>query len=280
MKSLESFYQNKNVVITGGTSGIGLALAEKLSALGANITIIARRKELLDAAIEKLEHASVSQDQRFTSLIGDISNQESISATLNDYISKNSPTDILINCAGVAHPGRFEALDIDIFHWMINVNYLGTVYVTKQFIPGMIARHSGTVVNISSLAGLLGVYGYTAYGASKYAVRGFSDVLRAEMKPQGIGVSIVFPPDTDTPQLAYESQYKPPVTKIIAGNAGGLSAEKVANAALKGIAQGKYIITPGIEGSLIYRFTNLFGRLIYPIMDLMVEDAIKKTNTK
>jgi 3-dehydrosphinganine reductase len=137
----------------------------------------------------------------------------------------------------------------------------------------MIKRGSGHIVNISSIAGFLGVYGYTAYGASKYAVRGFSDVLRAEMKPLGIQVSVVFPPDTDTPQLAYENQFKPPETKELAGNAHAVSPEIVAKAILRGVARRQYVIIPGFEGKLYYWLGGLVGTGLYPIMDLMVAQA-------
>ncbi len=120
---------------------------------------------------------------------------------------------------------------------MMAVNYFGTLHVVKTVLPGMLARGSGHIVTISSLAGVVGVFGYTAYGASKYAVRGFSDALRAELKPQGIGVSIVYPPDTDTPQLAYEKLYKPPETKAITEVGGMIPAEKVAQAIVHGVAR-------------------------------------------
>ena len=101
---------------------------------------------------------------------------------------KSGPPDLLVNSAGVAHPGYFQELDLNIFHWMMEVNYFGTVYMTKEVIPSMLKRGSGYIVNISSMAGFVGTFGYTAYGGSKFAVRGFSDVLRAEMKIHGIGV--------------------------------------------------------------------------------------------
>jgi 3-dehydrosphinganine reductase len=140
----------------------------------------------------------------------------------------------------------------------------------------MLKRGSGHIINYSSMAGYMGVYGYTAYGASKYAVRGFSDVLRAELKPKNISVSVVFPPDTDTPQLAYEDQFKPPITKILSGNAGTMTADEVATITLKKAAKNRYIITPGFESSLFFTLSNLLGRLIYPIMDIQITQAINK----
>jgi 3-dehydrosphinganine reductase len=127
------------------------------------------------------------------------------------------------------------------------------------------------------MAGYLGVYGYPAYGASKYAVRGFSDALRAELKPKGISVSVVFPPDTDTPQLAYEDQFKPAITRALSSSAKVMSANEVAQITLRQSARKRYIITPGFESALFFTLSNLLGRLIYWVMDLQIAQAMKKT---
>jgi 3-dehydrosphinganine reductase len=182
----------------------------------------------------------------------------------------------VINSAGVTYPGYFQDLDLDIFHWQMDVNYFGTLYVIKYLINDMIDRGFGTIVNISSQASFTGIFGYSAYGPSKYAVRGLTDVLRSEMKPLGINVHIVFPPDTETPQLEFEKDLKPPETKAIAGASGVLSAEKVAEEIMNGVKKGKYVIIPGFEGKLIYRAIGILGNLIYPIVDWMVRNAQKK----
>jgi 3-dehydrosphinganine reductase len=96
------------------------------------------------------------------------------------------------------------------------------------------------------------------------------------MKPLGINVHIVFPPDTETPQLEFEKDLKPPETKAIAGASGVLSAEKVAEEIMNGVKKGKYVIIPGFEGKLIYRAIGILGNLIYPIVDWMVRNAQKK----
>jgi 3-dehydrosphinganine reductase len=125
------------------------------------------------------------------------------------------------------------------------------------------------------MAGFMGVFGYAAYGAAKYAVRGYSEVLRAELKPLGIGVSVVFPPDTDTPQLAYENQFKPMETKELAGNAGVMSPDAVATAIIKGVAKKQFLILPG-ESKLYYRLTGWMGGAMYPIMDYLIAQAQHK----
>lgn len=275
-----SYYINKTILITGGSSGIGLALAQQLAADGASVHILARNAQRLQSALNTLEAKRLSSEQKFSTIQADISNYETLKPVLDQFLATYATPDILINSAGVAYPGEFSEMEMNIFHQMMDINYMGTVNVTKLVIPGMLERATGQIINFSSMAGFIGVYGYTAYGASKYAVRGFSDVLRAEMKPKGISVSIVFPPDTDTPQLAYENQFKPPITKILAGSAGLMTAEEVAAIALKKAARNKYIITPGFESSLFFTLSNLIGRLIYRVMDMQINQAIKKLNSK
>jgi len=160
---------------------------------------------------------------------------------------------------------------------LMAVNYFGTVYITKAVLAGMLTRGSGHIINISSMAGYLGVFGYSAYGATKFAVAGFSEALRAELKPQGIRVSVVFPPDTDTPQLAYEEPFKPAETKAISGNAKALSADLVARSILKQAERGHYMIFPGIDSRLFYLLNSKMPKsLVFAILDKMAASGRKK----
>lgn len=274
------FYQNKLTLITGGSSGIGLAIARQITQQGGDVIVLARRQELLHQAIKELEAQRIKPEQRILSIKADVAKFDSLSIVVEALISEYGIPDVVINSAGVAHPGNFSALDMSIFHWLMDVNYFGTVNILKLIVPLMQKRRSGAIVNISSMAGFMGVYGYTAYGASKFAVSGFTDALRAELKPYGIQVSVVFPPDTDTPQLEYESKFKPFITKEIAGSAKSLSPEIVAKEILNKASRGKYLILPGAEAKLFYFAHNLVGELIYPIMDILVRSSIKKIKFK
>ena len=117
----------------------------------------------------------------------------------------------------------------------MQVNFFGTLYAIRAVTPSMIERRRGRIVAISSAAGLLGVFGYSAYGSTKYAVRGLCDVLRTELKPHGVYVGCVFPTDVDTPQSAGEQEFLPDETKAIAGSVTPIAAEKVAAAILRGV---------------------------------------------
>lgn len=271
-----SFYENKLALITGGSSGIGLALAKGIAAQGGNVAILARHQEQLEIAEREIQAARINPHLKVHAIIADITQADKLAAILARFKAEIGIPDIVINSAGVAHPGKFTSLDPEIFHWMMDVNYFGTVNVLKELLPEIQQRHSGNIVNISSIAGFIGVYGYSAYGASKYAIRGLSDVLRSELKPYGIKVSVVFPPDTQTPQLEYESKIKPFITREVGGSANLMTAEEVAAETLKKISRGKYIILPGSEGKLLFSAQNLLGRGFYPVIDMIINSAIAK----
>lgn len=270
-------YQNQMVLITGGSSGIGLALAEQLAALGAKVWLMARDPQRLEDALNSVrQHSDPVIADKHGVIPVDVSDADQVHQAYLILNQKAGVPDIVINSAGVAHPGYFQDLSLEIFRWTMNINYFGTLYVLKEVVPDMILRGSGTIVNISSMAGYVGVFGYTAYGASKFAVRGLTDVLRSELKPLGIQVSLVFPPDTDTPQLAYETQFKPAETKAISENGGAMTADAVAKKILNGVANRKYMINPSPEGKLIFRVNGMMDGLVNSILDGLVAKARRK----
>ncbi|MDP3186144.1 MAG: SDR family oxidoreductase [Anaerolineales bacterium] len=270
MPTRYAHWNNKTVLITGGSSGIGLALGRLLAAQGAHVWLIARRREGLEAALEQVKAAAIRPEQRFGMVSADLSVPEQAFSAVEQVKGQAGVPDMVINSAGAAHPGYVQDLSAEIFRWMMAVNYFATAYVTKAVLPGMLARRSGHIINISSAAGFIGVFGYTAYGASKFAVAGFSEVLRAEMKQYGIRVSVVFPADTETPQLDYENQFKPPETKAISGTAKAMKPEQVARIILRQAAKGRFLIFPALDVQLIYWLnTRLPKSWVFAVLDAM-----------
>jgi 3-dehydrosphinganine reductase len=268
----------KVALVTGGSSGIGKAIACALAKRGMDVWLVAQRKELLESARMEVEIYRQNPSQTIATVSADVANLEQVQMAVEKVSEKSGSPDLLVNSAGVAHPGYVQDLDISIFNWMMEVNYFGTVYVTKEVLRGMMKRGSGYIVNISSMVGIISIIGYTAYGASKFAIKGFTDALRQEMKLNGIGVSLVLPSDTDTPQLEYENKIKPPETKALGSMTGSMTADEVAKVTLSGIERGRYMIIPGLEGKIYYHLNGLLGLGINPILDYLIADAVKKKN--
>jgi len=269
MKIHTEQWHGKVSLISGGSSGIGLALAQLLAAHGSHVWLLARREPLLQEALKSLPNFG---EQKHGIISADVTDPIQVARAAEFMMHETGLPDLIINSAGVAHPGYIQELDLDIFEWMMDVNYFGSVYLTKALLREMMVRGSGHIVNISSVAGFLGVFGYSAYGASKYALRGFSDTLRTEMKPYGIRVSIVYPQDTFTPQYLYEYSHRPPELKIISSSA-PLPVEKVADQIVRGISKGRAVILPGLEAKVYYHLSGLLAPAVYPVMDWLVAHA-------
>lgn len=269
-------FRDQVVLVTGGSSGIGLATARLLAAHGAHVWLLARDATRLARALTQVALESTAPEGSCGYVVADVADPQQVELAVAEVCSRAGVPDLVINSAGLTQPGYFLDLDLTVFRQNMDINYFGTLHVIKAVAPRMVARGSGHIVNIASLTGLIGVFGYTAYGASKFAVRGLSDALRAELKPHGINMSIVFPPDTDTPQLAFETPMKPFETKALASNARVLSAETVAVDILRGVARGRYMIIPGDEGKFLFRLSGLAGTTVYPIIDLLLSRARRK----
>jgi 3-dehydrosphinganine reductase len=266
---MSAYFSGKTVLITGGSSGIGLAFARIAVAGGANVVIAARREDVLEDARASL--LAGHPGAKVTAMALDVADEEDVGKKLGE-LSKRDPIDVLVNNAGVVLPGRFLELPSAEFRRMMDVNYFGAVHCCRAVLPSMVARKRGHVLNVASLAGVIGIYGYTPYAASKFALIGFSQALRAEMWPHGVGVSVCLPPDTDTPQLAYENQYKPAETKAIAGNVKMLTAEQVAQAMARGVERGRFEIYPDVGSRL-----SAFAQGIVPgVVRWVCDDAQRK----
>jgi 3-dehydrosphinganine reductase len=270
------FFDKKKIFITGGSSGIGKALAIKLSGWGAHVYIAARGQERLDKALAEVK-AAAKGSQTIGAVQMDIADRQAIKNVAKEVLESLGGLDILINNAGVARPGHVQELDDDIFDEMMTINYFGTVNVTRAFLPHFVAQKSGHICNVSSVLGMMGIFGYTAYAASKFAVTGFSECLRQELMPHGIDVSVVFPADVDTPQLHGEEEFKPAETKAISGTVKMLPPDAVASCIAEGIKANKHRIVPGFNTKFVLFWQRHWPWLVRAMTDGDVKKALRKS---
>ena len=260
-------FQGKHAIITGGSSGIGLATAKLLASQGAHISIVARSPSKLEAAKAEIEAATVQPEQRVNVIEADVSDRHRAEAAMEKAIELGGVPNLLVTSAGIAHPGYFLELSPQIFEDTMAVNYFGSLYCVRAVLPAMLQQKTGQIVLVSSGAGLIGVYGYTAYCASKFALRGFAESLRGELNGTGVQISIVYPPDTDTPQLAAENKIEPAETKAITQSAETWQPEDVAREILTGVLKKSFAISPGWEMSLLQKLHSAIAPGLYWYFD-------------
>ena len=265
---------DKNVFLTGGSSGIGLSTAKLLAAEGASVIIFARTQDTLEAALTKVEGERVTAAQRFACRQLDVTEHASVTTVMTEAVRSFGVPDILINCAGRALPHYFEDISFAQFDETMKTNLYGAWSAISVLVPDMKAK-GGTIVNVSSLAGFVGVFGLTDYCASKFALVGLSEALRQELRRYRIMVSVLCPPDTDTPGLANENIFKPAETKAVSGAAKLMHPDDVAAELVKGIRRGSFMIVPGTEGRLALTMKRHLPRVVDLIMRRAIGNAQK-----
>lgn len=259
-------YRGKTVFVVGGSMGIGLAAARQFAARGAHVLVFARHRGPLEEAVREIERCRRSASQRVELRELDVGRLESVSSVLGESVSSFGPPDVLLNCAGACWPGYFEQITHEQLAQIMEINLYGSWRTVQALLPHM-KKRGGTIVNTSSLAGIIGVFGYTDYCASKFAVIGFSEALRSELKRFGIRVFVLCPPDTDTPGLAAENEIRPPETRAVSGSASLLSADAVARTLLRGMERRRLLIIPGLGGRLVVLAKRLFPGLVEWVAD-------------
>jgi 3-dehydrosphinganine reductase len=248
-KEVSPVIRGKHVIITGGSSGIGLATASLLHREGATISLMARNAERLQRAITETGIAA-------SAFAVDVTDRKALRQAFSRARDRHGSCDVLITCAGFAEPGYVQDLDDDIYTYTMNVDYFGTVWAVRAVLPEMVERGQGVIVGVSSVLGLLGIYGYTAYAPAKFAVRGFLDALRMEMKGAGVHVACVYPADVRTPQLHYENRTKPAETAALSGTIEPIEPDVVARAILRGINRRSDEIYSDRSSPILARFSQ------------------------
>ena len=251
--NLERRFRGTHAVVTGGSAGIGLAIAGAWSgSAGRSPSSPATR---CASAGRRAASAPPRTRSRSTWPTRPPSRRRSQRA------AAQRPVDLLVNCAGISTAREFMDLDPAALRREMDINYFGAVWTTRALLPHFLERGRGHVVNVGSTASLVGIHGYAAYTPPKFALYGLSEVLRAELAPKGIGVTIVLPGSTRTAMLERELEEAPPETRRIATSMRILEPGEVADAALMAVARGRFEVIPGRDVALQTRGYLLAPRI-------------------
>jgi len=258
-----------HAIVTGGSRGIGLATARALLARGARVSLVARDPGVLDQAATELG----GEAHGVATAAADVADREVLGAAFAKLTAAAGPCDVLVTSAGLSRPGYFQELDDGTFRELMEVNYFGTLHAIRAAAPAMIERGRGSIIGVSSAAGLLGVFGFSAYSPTKFAVRGLLEALRAELSPRGVHVGCCYPPDVDTEMLAREAEFKPAETEAISGTIRPLPADRVARAIVRGIERERFTITADVQTALLGRLAPLGEELVSAVLDRIAARA-------
>ena len=182
-------FRNKVVVITGAGSGIGKASAEAFAVEGADVVIA----DIHEERLQEVSSGIIARGGRALIKKVDVADRTQVEGLASFAIKEKGRVDILFNNAGVAIGATVENTSIEEWEWIFSINFWGVLYGIKAFLPHMIERKYGHIVNTSSLAGLCSMPGMSAYSSTKFAVAGLGEALRAEVRKYGIGVSTICP---------------------------------------------------------------------------------------
>lgn len=213
--------RNSVVLITGASSGIGAAAAREFARQGAQVALAARRLDRLEALARELGSSALA-------IRADVSVQADIEHMVAQTLDRFGRVDVLFNNAGFGRLDWLERLPPDEIEALVRVNFLGLVQTTRLVLPTMLRQRRGHIINMASVAGLIGSPTYSVYGAAKAAARGFSEALRREVAPFGVRVSIISPAGTDT-EFAEQAGIRR-TTRLTTPKWLALSAEDVARA--------------------------------------------------
>ncbi|MEV5833289.1 SDR family NAD(P)-dependent oxidoreductase [Nocardia sp. NPDC052112] len=232
-----------HAVITGGSSGLGLELARRLAQRKLRVTLLARDPVKLADAVATITAAAPGADIR--ALAVDVSDSAALEEKFRSLLAATGGIDILINSAGILREGYFERLDDADFREVMEANFFGTVNTIRTALPYLERAERGRIVNIASVSGLTGVFGYTPYCAAKHAVVGFTESLRYELEPQGIALHLVCPGEFDSPMVDALEQHRTPENRRHTLLIPKLPIGRIADEIIDGVESGSRLIVPG-----------------------------------
>lgn len=262
----------RTVFITGASSGIGRDMARRLAAEGASIALFNRSGT--DAVLTELRAAAANPAQRFAAWRADVAQAASIDAAVRQAVAALGAPGLAIHSAGVLHNGPLAQSTAHDFDHVIDINLKGSRHFAAAVLAHMQARSH--LVFIASLATLTGNFGYTAYCASKFGVRGLAEALRFELQLQDIDVSLCCPGEIITPMVLQEKRHMHPVSAAMKAFAGSRTLDASVPALLRGIARRQFEITDGPRPAFTAWMSRHAPRLSRRIGDAIAARALQQ----
>jgi NAD(P)-dependent dehydrogenase (short-subunit alcohol dehydrogenase family) len=255
------YFEGKRCLVTGAASGIGRATALRLGAQGAELYLTDRNADGLEVTVADARALGGSVPEHRAL---DIADYDEVAAFAADIHAGHPSMDVVLNIAGVSAWGTVDRLTHEQWSKMIAINLMGPIHVIENFVPPMVAAgRGGHLVNVSSAAGLVALPWHAAYSASKYGLRGLSEVLRFDLARHRIGVSLVVPGAVNTPlvstvEIAGVDREDPRVARWVNRFTGhAVSPEKAADKILAGVARNRYLIYTSVDIRALYAFKRL-----------------------
>ena len=260
-------FQAKRILITGGSAGIGLALAIELAQRGAHLALIARDPTRLEAACAQCR-AVGGEARPYTC---DVTDKHALAQTIAQAAKDLGGLDGVIANSGYCHPGYFHKITLEDADRQLDTNIKGTIYTLHHALPHLL-QTKGFAAITSSPAGSLSIFGFSLYGATKAALNHLAHTLRHEYRNQGVRIHLLLPPDTDTPGYQQEILLYPPECKSLLSGSKLFTPQHVAKIFINGIAKGQNNITVGTETKLAMLLTRLYP----PLWEWYVARVVKK----
>ena len=251
-------FRDQVVIVTGASSGIGRSVALAFGEAGAHVALVARSAD----AIETLARQMRERGQESLALSTDVTDRQQVAAMVAAVMERWGRIDILVNNAGIGAHGPFWWTPYEDFERIVRVNLFGVAYCTAAVLPHMIRQRSGKIVNVSSMIGKRAYPGNAAYCASKFALEGFAESLRTEVRHQGIHVIQVCPDVTRTAfvdHLLQTGGHSEPRDK-------GMSADEVARVLLRATRRNQRDVVIGLRGNILV----LFDKLLPGVLDRLL----------
>ena len=255
---------------------MGLIAGQMLAGLGASVAIFDLNPT--ESAQQAVEAARRSPTQRVALYKLNVTDRDTVIAIMERTAAEFGAPDIVINMAGIGGTGEFADMKYDVFDRVIRVNLYGTRNVIAAVLPSMLARGSGHIVLVGSMGGIIPVYGYTAYGSSKFAVVGLAKCLRYELKPRGINVACFCPGEVETPGLTEERRSLPPASAALKKIGGTMPVDTAVRGLIGGIQRNQFMIIPGFSVKVTYWMYQLVPEWLWNAMtDAIVAKALRGT---